>query len=140
LGFGACIRDGHSRMLARYFHPSPGALQRTSCWFAVHARTFDRPSRHARRPLESALHELISIPVTNTSAPPNPTCRAAEGMDVSMLRCRIQVMVTVRSRPRQGETTRRSRSHFLRRAVKSLRNGTKYFPRGALSITKTQKA
>ena len=35
----------------------------------------------------------INIPVTNTRAPPNPTCSAADGIGVSMYRCRIQVIV-----------------------------------------------
>ena len=34
----------------------------------------------------------ISTPVMNTSAPPSPTCRAAENVGVSMYRCRTQVM------------------------------------------------
>ena len=39
------------------------------------------------------LYDLpMSMPVMNTSAPPSPTCRAAENTGVSMNRCRTQVM------------------------------------------------
>src|SRR5260370_15059103 len=34
----------------------------------------------------------MSTPVMNTSAPPSPTCRAAENVGVSMYRCLTQVM------------------------------------------------
>src|SRR6266849_220104 len=43
--------------------------------------------------LEDGHYDLpISTPVMNTSAPPSPTCRAAENVGVSMYRCRTQVM------------------------------------------------
>jgi hypothetical protein len=45
-------------------------------------KRFPVTAEHRRRTTPYALP--IRIPVTNTSAPPNPTCSAADGIGVSM--------------------------------------------------------
>jgi len=53
---------------------------------SIRGRVFGDLRSGNRRPTSVLLfYELpIKIPVINTNAPPNPTCRAADGMGVSM--------------------------------------------------------
>lgn len=87
LSFGTRIRDGHSRMVARYFLriPVPGSFPRGLQFTLLTSIAFLGALRRFSVVQDRCLQELpIKIPVMNTSAPPNPTCKAAEGMGVSM--------------------------------------------------------
>jgi len=77
-----------------------GYRTRLACWFRRLAETiFESGNRESRKTTKRkgfnlARYELpISTPVMKTSAPPKPTCNAAETVGVSIYRCRIQVIV-----------------------------------------------
>src|SRR5712692_6005648 len=56
----------------------------------------------------------MSMPVMNTSAPPSPTCRAAENVGVSMYRCRTQVMTPSSTRTTAIAIPRANRKSLIR--------------------------